>query len=156
MIMENTRELNGKYEVNIWNNGNVAYFRKDAGDLFEINGKANVLVYVDRDIFENDDSLDMYLAVSLSKEFNVVISTEYDSSLAKGADIVINRFNNINKVFLNDLAEYDDGSRLFVNDKSIRSIGSERDFKEFVREMRKDLVSRTYVVDGNRKEELVD
>lgn len=141
--------MNGNYEVNLWNGNSVAYFRKDAEDLFEVNGKSNVLVYVDEDSFENANGIDMYLAVGLAREFNVVISTDYNAEIAEKANIVINRFTSRNRSFLDDLARYDDGSRLFVSDDGVRNIRSRADFRGFVREMKSGLAGGTYVNDGN-------
>jgi len=127
--MENMQR-NGNYEVQIWYNGGVAFFKRDSNELFENSDKQfNILVYIDEDRFENSEDFDMGLAVNLARRFNVVISTDYNAELAEKADVIINKFTKRNQRFLDDLSKYGNGSRLFVSDEDIESIDSRKAFR---------------------------
>lgn len=153
MIVNNTKII-GNYILSRWNSWNydIAIIPSYSSSLFESKNKlklSNVLIYINKESFEDSKNFPMFLAVNLAKDhyFNVVISTKYDSSPAENADIIINMFSdninnsNENENFLDVLEEYNDGSRLFIDNNMINNISSREDFKNFVKKLKNNLVN---------------
>ena len=65
----------------------------------------------------------MFLALTLAKDqdFNVAITTNHDSKIAKDSDVIINLFTITDKEFNLELETYNDGSRYFVSSRELYS-----------------------------------
>jgi glutathione synthase len=74
----------------------------------------NILMYLSDVAFNKEADSTLYLYEGLKDHFDVTLSTEYDASLAKDADVVFSRFElPLNVNFLQALSKYE--GKLFVN-----------------------------------------
>lgn len=103
----------------------------------------NVLIYMDEDLFENDD-YSKHLAFELSRVpyYNVRLATTPNARYAKNANIVLNKFSDDNHDFLEELSGYDDGSRLIYDKSDVPYIRSDDCFRKFVGKLNRGLEDR--------------
>jgi len=132
--LQNRNEVQGSFRLMIWDRNSYALFKRESDDLFSTNGNINVLIYLDADALDDSDSSAMFLALGLAKSpyLNVVLSTDDDSEIARGADVVLNLFSYSKSGFCSGLVKYDDGTRVFVKKVDLALIKAGGDFRDFV------------------------
>ncbi len=98
-----------------------------------------------------DDSSD-YIVRNMLKDsrFDVAVSTEPDVNLAKDYEVVMCRFDiPLKEEFLESLAKYDDGSRLFINPPLSKLDYSDKRYLSLFQES--DILPETYIGNDNRE-----
>jgi len=134
----------GNYILSRWNNNgsNLALIPETSNQLFDVaKDKTNVLVFIDQEDI-NKKNLRMFLALTLAKDpdFNVAITTNYDSGIAESSDVIVNLFNKADEGFNFGLETYNDGSRYFVSIYELSEIKSSTDFQAFIKRLKQNFI----------------
>lgn len=134
----------GNYILSRWNNNgsNLALIPETSNQLFDVaRDKTNVLVFIGQEDI-NKKNLRMFLALTLAKDpdFNVAITTNYDSGIAESSDVIINLFTAADDGFKYGLETYNDGSRYFVSNHELSEIKSSTDFKTFIKRLKQNFI----------------
>jgi glutathione synthase len=112
----------------------------------------NLLAYMDSDLIGNiDDSTDYLVREILenhSQELSIQVSGDANPELAKDYDVVLCRFDiPLKTKFLEDVAKYDDGSRLFINPPLSKLEYSDKRYLE--RFIDSDIIPETLISDDS-------
>jgi glutathione synthetase len=154
----------GNYSLNpSWSGDSISISHQNTRELFaerpqkDLERGANVLIYLDENVMDEEGDSSMYLAIALAKDpyFNVALSIDMDPGLSAHANIVIPRFDPpVDEGFLDGLERYEDGTRLFVNSPRAQRYFGNKGYLEDILRTHPELIPQTVI--SNNPAELAE